>query len=441
MIQKSKQTENDPHRQKVHYSGSTHLLNLILSRILITIILSILGCYTVYYCWPQRSVRYERYTFSDKEAHRLRFYPKAQYAHGMHAWFQQQPEKAARIFRQAVSENVLFFDAWLRLSETEAAMGNEKKAKEILTFTTNMTEKVFRWKWPQMLMALELDMRKSFYRDTNYLLSHEVLQQDALQLLHTHLEGDASAVVSVLDPAHLVIYLNWLMQWGLIDESLLVWSEMTALLEPEKETALHYAHFLLNHKRVSTSSDIWQKYAGGGGLTNPGFERDMTGQGFDWRYWGDKERRWGLKRVYDEAVEGDYALNLTFNGKENISFQHLFQIIPVNPKEHYRLRYSWKSTDITTDQGLFVEIYGYDTKGLYQNGPMITGTHAWRQDSISFKTPEKCHAVVLRLRRQPSKRFDSKIKGTVWIDDFRLEKIKPNTQITDVRKRDHFHRI
>ena len=100
----------------------------------------------------------------------------------MRAWFQQQPEVATRYFRQAVSQNVLFLDAWLRLSETELAMGYEKKAKEILTFTINMTDKVFRWKWPQMLLARELDMQKRFYRDTNYLLSHKVLQQDALQL-------------------------------------------------------------------------------------------------------------------------------------------------------------------------------------------------------------------------------------------------------------------
>ena len=398
-------------------------MNSILSRILITIVLSILGCWTVYYCWPQRSVRYGSYTYSDKEAHRLRFYPKAQYAHGMRAWFQQQPEVATRFFRQAVSQNVLFGDAWLRLSETELAMGYEKKAKEILTFTTNMTDKVFRWKWPQMLLARELDMQKRFYRDTNYLLSHKVLQQDALQLLHTHFEGRASAVVSVLDPAHLTVYLNWLIQWGMTDESLLVWSAMTEVLEPDKEVALRYSHFLLNHKRVTESIDIWQKYAGSGSLTNPGFEKDMTCQGFDWRYYGEKDGRWELKRDNYEAAEGDFALKITFNGKENISFQHLFQIIPVNPEEKYRLTYAWKSTGLTTDQGLFVEIYSYDSQGLYQTSPMITGTHGWREDSIQFEIPEGCHAAVLRLRRQPSKRFDSKIKGMLWIDDFRLQPI------------------
>jgi hypothetical protein len=53
--------------------------------------------------------------------------------------------------------------------------------------------------------------------------------QDTLQLLHTHLDGDASAVVTVLEPAHLEAYLDWLMRWGMTDESLKVWQALTAV--------------------------------------------------------------------------------------------------------------------------------------------------------------------------------------------------------------------
>jgi hypothetical protein len=140
--------------------------------------------------------------------------------------------------------------------------GREEKAKDILTFTTDLTEQVYRWKWEQMLLARELGMQNRLYRNTNYLLSRKVLVQDALQLLHTHLGGDASAVIAVLEPANLAAYLDWLMRWGMTDESLMVWQAMTAIAEPEKEIALRYAHFLLNHKRITPSVDIWQKYTG-----------------------------------------------------------------------------------------------------------------------------------------------------------------------------------
>jgi hypothetical protein len=89
----------------------------------------------------------------------------------------------------------------------------------------------------------------------------------------------------------------------------------------------------------------------------------------------------------------------------------------------YRLSYGWKSKWISTDQGPFVEVYGYDQQGLYLKGPMITGTHLWRTETLEFTPPEECHAVVVRLRRLPSRRFDSKIAGTLWLDDFKLEKV------------------
>ena len=44
-------------------------------------------------------------------------------------------------------------------------------------------------------------------------------------------------------------------------------------------------------------------------------------------------------------------------------------------------------------------------------------------ETLEFTPPEECHAVVVRLRRLPSRRFDSKIAGTLWLDDFKLEKL------------------
>lgn len=390
-------------------------------RILVTAMLFTLGCWTVYYSWPKRSIRYDTYTYSDEEAQHLRIYPNARYAYGMQAWMEIQPERAATFFRQAVLLNALHLDAWLKLAETEAEQGRTAKAESILTFTTHMADQVFRWKWPQIVLASELGVDTVFYGNMNYLLSGKVLVQDAFQLLHTHLDGKASAVTAVLAPSHLPAYLDWLMRWGMPDESDVVWQAMTAIEAPDKETALRYAHFLLGHKRIGESRDIWQQVTGSRGLTNPGFEKEITGRGFDWRHWGEKEGNWALKRVNYQAAEGNSALKITFNGRQNISFQHLYQIVALEPHTRYRLTYAWKSRGITTDQGPFMEIVGYDKTGLYQTGPMITGTQGWHDEAIAFEMPPDGHAAVLRLRRRASMRFDAKIKGMVWLDNFRLE--------------------
>ena len=406
-------------------------LRRILWRMLVSVVLIMLGSWSVYYNWPLRSIRFNELAYSEEAAQRLKCYPDAQYAYGMQTWLDQQPEKAAGFFRQAVSRDVLFIDAWLRLAETQAALGNETNAQAILAFIAQKTDRILRWKWSQMVLARQLGMDSMFHGNANDLLTHKTLEQDTLQLLHTHFDGDASAVIAILEPRNRPAYLDWLMRWGMAEESLAVWGAMTATPPVDKNTALRYAHFLLSHKRTIQSVDIWQKYAGGSGLTNPGFENKITGQGFDWRYLHENEGDWELKRVYSESSEGNYALQLKFNGKANVSFQHLYQIVAVTPKEPYRLIYAWKSKGITTDQGPFVEIVGYDAKDLHEAGAMITGTHGWQEVTIEFTPPDGCHAAVVRLRRKTSMRFDSKIRGSVWLDNFRLERITNTLQEAD----------
>jgi hypothetical protein len=55
---------------------------------------------------------------------------------------------------------------------------------------------------------------------------------------------------------------------------------------------------------------------------------------------------------------------------------------------------------------------------------MMLGSVQWRKAAFEFTPPEGCHAVVVRLRRNTSGRFDSKISGTLWLDDFRLVHIQ-----------------
>ncbi len=391
-------------------------------RTAVTIGLVFLGGWTFHHNLLLRTVRFGTYSYTAAEAERLKRIPAAQYAHGLAAWGRQDAAAAAGFFRQAVSENVLFLDGWLRLAEAEAALDRAQNAENILAFTLDRASGVTRWKWPQMLLAAELGQPAVVRRAANALLDRKVLVADTLQFLHTQAGGSGADVAGMLAPEHLRLYLEWLMSWAMTEESLAVWHAMAESAPAERETALQYAHFLLHHKQVAAAARIWRRQTGTEGLTNPGFETDITGRGFDWCYWKDKDDKWDVARVDNGAREGLYALQVDFSGRENISFYHFYQIVTVEPHAGYRLTYAWKSRGLTTDQGPFVEIYGFDREEFYATGPMISGTHDWRRESIEFEPPEDCRAIVVRLRRQPSNRFDAKIGGTLWLDDFRLER-------------------
>ena len=396
----------------------------ILFKIIATLILLAMGGWLIYFNWLQRPIHYRNYTFSAEEAQRLRPFARAQYAHGLHAWFQNDRGTAAEFFKEAVSREALFVDAWLRLAEVEASLGHTDKSRDIMKFTSALTDKVYRWKWPEILLSREIGMNEVLFRNANYLLAHGALKQDTLQLLHFHFDGDAAVALEVINHENLILYLQWLTRWAMTEESLVVWQKIRENGKPGPETGLPYAHFLLGQKRIAESISVWREYLPLDGMVNAGFENVVSQRGFDWRYWGDKEDNWTIARVNQEALEGDHSLRISFAGRENISFQNLYQIIPVTPDQHHQLRYAWKSDNISTDQGPFIEIVGYDHNGIFQAGPMMTGTHGWQEESIEFRTPVGCRAALVRVRRKPSHRFDSKIKGSLYLDSFRLETLR-----------------
>jgi hypothetical protein len=223
------------------------------------------------------------------------------------------------------------------------------------------------------------------------------------------------------------------MRWGRVDDTGIVWQRILKEGEPDPDMVLQYTHFLVGQKKVLAAREVWDQLDDGAGMTNAGFEKEITRRGFDWRYSEDKQENWEIRRINSTVSDESHALRVWFAGEKNIAFHHLYQIVPVEPLQPYRLSYRWKSKWISTDQGPFVEIYGYDQKGLHHKGPMIKGTNLWHTETLEFKPPEECNAVVVRLRRLKSRRFDSKIAGTLWLDDFKLEKI-PSADYADLRR-------
>ena len=396
----------------------------------ITITLVVLGSWLLHHNWQLRRIRYENYTFTAEEAQKLKNFPDAQYDYGMQAWSRGEAQKASEYFQQAVSKDPLYMDAWLRLAESEVALDRLEKSKKILIFVDKTAAGVYRWQWPQMLLARDLGMDDVFLKNANNLLGHRKQTQDTLQLLDFHYKNNSAAVVEVLQAENRVPYLQWLMRWGRVDDTGIVWQRIVEESAPDPDVVLQYTHFLVEKKKVLAARDIWHKFNGAEGITNAGFEKEITRRGFDWRFRDDKKENWEIRRISTSPSEDTHALRVWFGGEENISFHHLYQIVAVDPLQPYRLSYGWKSKWITTDQGPFVEVYGYDQKGLYHKGPMITGTNLWRTETLEFTPPEECHAVVVRLRRLKSHRFDSKIAGTLWLDDFNLEKVQTGKPIS-----------
>jgi len=390
---------------------------------MVTLILMVLPSWLMIHNWQHRTIFHKDYAFQAEEQHKFRHFPKALYDIGLKFWFDNNTAAAAPFFRKAAMQDVLFVDAWLKLAQAETILGNPDKAQTILQLLDNLTRNIFRWKWEQTLLANELGMKDLLIGNINFAVKHGKKVQDAFQLFDGYLDNNVTRAIQVLVTDNLIPYLEWMMRWGRADDAEILWQKIMASGTQNEDIQLKYIHFLVSQKQVKQAADIRRQNVGDiDSMTNAGFENEITGRGFDWRYTANQKGKWTIRRTLSGAFSGAHCLRIRFEGKENISFSHLYQIVPVDPLTPYRLTYHWRSRDLTTDQGPFVDIYGYDCKGYYANGPMMLGTHGWQKQEIEFTAPKDCHAVVVRLHRRPSHRFDSKIDGRLWLDDFRLEK-------------------
>ena len=52
----------------------------------------------------------------------------------------------------------------------------------------------------------------------------------------------------------------------------------------------------------------------------------------------------------------------------------------------------------------------------------VRGTSGWHPLEVEFETGPGARLLELQIARRTSWRFDSKIKGSVWIDDVSIER-------------------
>jgi len=152
---------------------------------------------------------------------------------------------------------------------------------------------------------------------------------------------------------------------------------------------------------------------------NGGFEAPIANGGLDWRF----QQTSGAYISIDSTVHhsGSRSLRVGFTGGMNMDFVQVQQIEPAEPNTTYEFEAFVRTEDISTDSGIHFEIFDPEHQAqVYVLTPNMLGSSPWAPVRAEVTTAAQSHFLEIRLRRFPSRFFDSKIGGTVWIDDVTL---------------------
>ena len=122
--------------------------------------------------------------------------------------------------------------------------------------------------------------------------------------------------------------------------------------------------------------------------------------------------------------EGSRSLRVAFSGYSEPQLFQVYQLVTVESAAKYRLTF-WMKTDSLKSGGTpRLEIdNANDDKSIVTSEPFPNGTNDWQPIKLEFTAPENAEAVNLHLTRAFCG-AQCPIFGTIWLDDFRLERLK-----------------
>lgn len=185
---------------------------------------------------------------------------------------------------------------------------------------------------------------------------------------------------------------------------------------------------LLNAKEYRTAYEIWsmekERLNSGADLIDGGFEEEinLSEQGFGWRV----ERNVSSVQVLVDSAQphgGGRSLKLDWKGDSNPATPILSQLILVEPNAHYRLSFAARTEQLVTGGPPFVKVSdAASSQELAGSAVLNERVSPWQVYTLEFTTGKDAQAIMIALLRQNCSRGPCPIFGSLWLDDFALQK-------------------
>jgi tetratricopeptide (TPR) repeat protein len=247
-------------------------------------------------------------------------------------------------------------------------------------------------------------------------------------------EPDANVILDRVLPANSTIYMAVMEALALdrqIENALKVWTRIVAM-HPKIALldAFQIVMELRENGRASEAHKVWEQavgLAGLAGLEGPrnsmvwdgGFESDVTGEAYAWRL----PRTPSSAQVgFDnqEKYSGKRSLRVSFDGSADVAFYDVCQTVPAEAGTAYELSGWMKSKDLTTDQGIRIELRPGIPGQTGATTADVRGTQPWTRFAVVWPGAKENQETQICLRRDASDQEDNKIRGTAWVDDVAL---------------------
>jgi tetratricopeptide (TPR) repeat protein len=215
------------------------------------------------------------------------------------------------------------------------------------------------------------------------------------------------------------------------DVAIKVWERLLALGKTfPLARSFPFIDDLIAQSRADDARRVWRQALVGAGkpsadpagnslIWNGDFAENFVNGGLDWRW----SAPIGAAMDFDSAPpsRGARSLRIDFGGGANLDLGQPLQYVPVEPGRTYHFNAYIHTEGITTESGMRFSIYDpQHIAAVNVQTENLTGTNPWARADADVTTSAETHFLVVCLRRTPSRLFDNRLSGTVWLADVSL---------------------
>jgi len=355
------------------------------------------------------------------------------YILGLLKYADNDTDSSIKFFSRSLSLNPFDSKTWLGLARSYIDKGEHNSGSYALERAISLDRNTPDILWEAGLLSLMNNDPKMASGLLKRYMSMMPSEQERLYSMLFAIGADSDYIFDNIIPPEYEYrkrYLYFLISNKLIREAMDVWDRM-GKMHPEKELYIRYCDFLLSSGHIDKAIKLWDGFLKEFEISrektdniiwNGDFEKSLEKGCFDWR----TGRAEGVRVFIDRGIfrTGEASLTASFNGQTNPDIYIASQIVPVRQGARYRLLGYMRTENITTKNGIFLEIKGHRCEFNPLRSEPQVGTNLWKRIELDFSIPNGCEAVMIGIRRERSQKFDNRISGDVWIDSLSVTEIK-----------------
>jgi hypothetical protein len=342
---------------------------------------------------------------------------------------------AAREYQSAVEMSPNDYRYWMELGRALEANGDRESAEKALRRAVELAPAYShpRWYFGNLLLR-EGKVDESFEQLGHAAEADDAMRSQVFTLAFQILGGDLDVIAKVACPTALgrAQFAIFLAASERFDDAVRMWGTISpADRQAQKAHGEELRQILMQLKQFRAAVALMRELDPNaslpqlGQVSNGGFESELAPANaniFDWIF---SSRPPVQISIDSRAHTGHSSLRIIFKEPRSLDQIPLLQTVLVEPDTQYRFECYVRTEDLNSAATPIVAINdAANTATLGTSQPLPTGTSDWQRITFDIKTKPNLDGVMIRFFRPPCDKGEiCPIFGTVWYDDFNLQRI------------------